>query len=166
IKLYPKTITNQGEYLYQNLTFVTVQFLPLLFLFGGIGYKKYTERLATDIPYARARNAHKTAKIRLKQARNYLTENHTKEFYAELAKSIQNYLGNKCNIPPASINQVLIKNELFNKGINDAVINNLVECMEKFDIARFAPGMSCHEEMQEMLKRLEDIIISIEKQME
>ncbi|MBI4652431.1 BatD family protein, partial [Candidatus Desantisbacteria bacterium] len=163
IKSSPNPHGNECDYLYSNPAFITIQILPLLLLFGIIGYRKSSEKMETDIRFARAKKAHKFAKNQLKQAGKFLEENRAREYYAELTRTIQNYLGNKLNLPPASITQESVKNELFAKGINDSVINEIISCFDKFDLARFAPCELNLEEMKEMYNSVQNIIISIEK---
>ncbi|MBI5416563.1 protein BatD [Candidatus Poribacteria bacterium] len=165
LKLCVQINQEEAEYVYSNPVFISLQILPLLLLGGIVGYRKYSDELEKNVPFARAKKAQKLAQTRLMQADKYLKDNSVKEFYAELTKSIQSYIGDKLNMPSASVNQQLIKDELFNRGINNSVINELLDCMDKFDMARFAPGKYGHEEMKDMLEKVKNIIISIEKQL-
>ncbi len=166
---YLKSCTNinreEEDYLYQNPIFVTLQIFPLILLGGIIGYKRYVVELEQNVSFARSKKAQKVAINQLSLADKFLKENCSKDFYSELGKTIQNYIGNKINIPHGSVDQNLIKTELFNRGINDAVINELILCLDEIDIGRFAGAQTTQENMHKILNQIKNIIIILESKL-
>jgi hypothetical protein len=118
---------------------------------GGIGWKKRTDKLRGDVAYARrvraARDAHKL----LATATNY----------DEVQHALQNYLGDRLNIPAAGITGSIVDEQLLPRGVNGELAADLKACFETCDTARFAGGsgdtalVATREKVERLIDELE-----------
>ena len=127
--------------------------MPVLALLGGIGWKKRTDKFRGDIAYARRVRAARDARKLLAAATNY----------DEIQHALQNYLGDRLNIPAAGITASIVDEELLPRGVNGELATDLKACFEVCDTARFAgrsadTGMSAtQEKAQRLIDELEKI---------
>ncbi|MFQ6002462.1 MAG: BatD family protein [Candidatus Zixiibacteriota bacterium] len=163
IKLSESQLKDQGDDLYKNPLFLLFQVIPLLAFVVAWRYQKHQEKINSDIGYARTRRAHRFAKKRLGQAKKLIATEKSKEFYAEAAKSMIGYVGDKLNLPAYGLTKDRIELELSNRGIEKEKIDNLLKLLDSCDYARFAPGSSEVEEMKRFLSLVEKAIVDLEK---
>ncbi|HXI84416.1 MAG TPA: BatD family protein [Verrucomicrobiae bacterium] len=111
-------------------TFWALNTMPVLALLGGIGWKKRTDKFRGNIAYARRVRAAKDARKLLAIAANY----------DEVQHALQNYLGDRLNIPAAGITASIVEEQLLPRGVNGELAADLKACFEACDTARFAGG--------------------------
>jgi len=164
---YLKTKTpklSRGETdLYKKPWFIALQLLPLLALGFTWRYRNHLEKLQTDVSYVRNKRAAKLAKKRLETASRLLTENNGKEFYAEIAKATLGYLGDKLNLPPASLSKEDIQQELALKKFDEQQINRVIEISDACDFARFAAASYEKIEMESFYQKTSQTLIALEE---
>ena len=133
-------------------TFWALNVMPVLALCGGIGWKRRTDRLRGDVAYARrtraARNAHKL----LASATSY----------DEVQRALQNYLGDRLNIPAGGITASIVDEQLAPRGVNGELAAQAKACFESCDTARFAGG-GTDAGVPETRKAVEQLIDELEK---
>ncbi len=153
LKTKVKKLGKKETLLYQKPWFVALQLLPLLGLGFTWRYKNHLDKLQTDVVYLRNRRASKLAKKRLETANRLLAENKRKEFYAEIARAILGYLGDRLNLPPASLTKEDLGRELVFKKFDNNYINQVLELLDTCDFARFAPASYERSEMESFYQR-------------
>ena len=133
--------------------FWTLNTMPVLALLGGIVWKKRTDKLRGDIAYARRLRAARDARKLLAAAANY----------DEVQHALQNYLGDRLNIPAAGITASIVEEQLLPRGVSSELAANLKECFESCDTARFAGGSggptlaATREKVERLIDDLEKI---------
>jgi hypothetical protein len=136
-------------------TFWTLNTMPVLALLGGIGWKKRTDKLRGDIAYARRVRAARDARKLLATATNY----------DETQRALQNYLGDRLNIPAAGITASIVEEQLLPRGLNNELAADLKACFETCDTARFAGGSAgttptaTREKVERLIDELEKIYL-------
>jgi BatD DUF11 like domain len=133
-------------------TFWTLNTMPVLALLGGIGWKKRTDKLRGDVAYARRVRAARDARKLLAGATNY----------DEVHHALQNYLGDRLNVPTAGITASIVPEELLPRGVNSELATDLKACFEACDTARFAGG-SADTSMTGTREKVERLIDELEK---
>jgi BatD DUF11 like domain len=134
-------------------TFWTLNTMPVLALLGGIGWKRRTDKLRGDIAYARRLRAAREARKLLADAKSY----------DEVQRALQNYLGDRLNIPAAGITASIVEEQLLPRGISSELATGLRECFEACDTARFAGGSAgaaiaaTREKVDRLIDELEKI---------
>jgi len=142
---------------------MALQLLPLLALGFTWRYRNHLEKLQTDVSYVRNKRAAKVAQKRLEAANRLLAENKGKEFYAEIAKAILGYLGDRLNLPPASLSKEDILQELTLKRFDEQQINQVIEILDSCDFARFAPASYEKLEMENFYLKASQSLIALEE---
>ncbi len=136
---------------YATLPFWALNLMPVLALFGGIGWKRRTDKLRGDVAYARRARAARNARKLLAVATSY----------DEVQRALQNYLGDRLNIPAAGITASVVDEQLVPRGVNGELATQARACFEACDTARFAGGATdggvpeTREQMERLINELE-----------
>jgi len=152
-----QSVSNRG-------VFWVILFLPWIAIASALFYRKHLDRLHGDVAYARDRRASRAAKKRLYVARAYLQTSKQKEFYAEIAKTLIGYLGDKLNIAEAGLMKDDAKKQLQDRGVGDETITMYFDLLNTCDMKRFSPTNANEEEMRAFYKKSERALIKIEKE--
>ena len=132
--------------------FWVLNITPVLALFGGIGWKRRSDRLRGDIAYARRTRAAKNARRLLASATSY----------DEVQRALQNYLGDRLNIPAGGITASIVDEQLVPRGVNSELAAQVRACFEACDTARFAGG-GTDAGVQGTRETVEQLIDELEK---
>jgi hypothetical protein len=133
-------------------TFWALNTMPVLALLGGIGWKKRSDKFRGDVAYARRVRAARDARKLLVAATNY----------DEVQHAMQNYLGDRLNIPAAGITASIAEEQLLPRGVNGELAADLKACFEICDTARFAGG-SANTSLAATRENVERLIDELEK---
>jgi len=148
IKDFAGRFNKADTYLYQNKQFLLFHVIPLLIYISTlVTYTRY-QKLKSDIKYARNKFAYKKAIKNFKTAKNLMDANKAEEFYACLYMSVQEYLGDKLNLPPGGITAGIADTILKKKGVDRQGLLMVKSFFHDSDIARFTPA---HSELKNML---------------
>jgi len=119
-----------GVAFYGTATFWALNVTPLLALLGTVGWKRRTDRLRGDVAYARRTRAAKNARRLLTSATSY----------DEIQHALQQYLGDRLNIPIGGITASVVDEQLVPRGVNGELAAQAKACFAACDTARFAGG--------------------------
>lgn len=136
---------------------------PLILLSGLVIWKKRSEKLSSNLQLLKYQRAQKMAKSRLKKAKALLSENHRAEFYAEISKALYGYLEDKLHISKADFSLETAVERLKAKEVHQNILDELKNCAEKCEYARFAPQENGVEAMIQIYNDSANVIIEIEK---
>jgi hypothetical protein len=150
IKDEPGLIKRGDGNLYKNKGFLLLQLLPLVGFAGTLVYQRRRDRLATDKTYARQYHAPKKARKRLVQARKLIASGQPQEFCSTIFKTIQEYLGDRFDLPSAGIT-IEIVDSLRSQGIPEEILERLTTFFEGCDRMRFAQSDMSEQDMSEIL---------------
>jgi hypothetical protein len=148
----------KGRRLYRDKTFLLLQLLPLfLYLSTAFLYKRH-RRFKEDIRYARAKYAQKKAKIGLRQAYSVLNSGNAEKFYASIFECIQEYFGNKFNLPQAGITSDSVEKLLKFRNIQTSIIIQVRGFFDRCYLAKFTPYKYEKKDMLDMFETAKMII--------
>lgn len=148
---------------YKNSLFYVVLILPLLGLFAGFGYRKHLDKLSSNVAYARSRKANQMALKRLKQANKEMQAGKAREFFSEISKALMGFIGDKLNVSSAGLITEQVKEMLHERGIDDAIATEYLNCLQMCDFQRFAPSDSNNHQMKEFFDQAKKAIINLDK---
>ena len=162
-----KTETNdlfikQGILLF-NYKFWLMAIIPFVLLIGILVWQKKQNKLSGDIRSLRYNKAQKVSKARLKKAKKLLHTKNELDFYSEISLALFGYLEDKLHLSKAEFSLDLAEQVLKEKGINDDLITELRQSVEKCEFIRFAPEKGGADAMNDMFKKSTEVIINIEK---
>lgn len=141
-------------------------FFQVLFLLAfGAFYFSYRkrERIRTDRGYARLLKAPKKARKGLQKAKGYLAKNDTLKFYDAIHQTLEEYLGNKFNLPKGSVTSKDIEKRLSSLGCDEDMLNKLKDVFAKCEMARYASSISEEQDHEKVLEEVRRIIDYVEK---
>ena len=157
-------LKRKGVYLYKNRLFLFIQVLPLvIFIFLSIIHKR-TEKLRTDLRYARSLRAYKKAKQGIKKAKHLLNREKTREFYDSILKTLKEYLGNKLHIAHGGITSGIVDGVLRHKAMNKEILKTLDDIFKECDIARYALSEQSNDKAEELFQKVKKVIKLLEKE--
>ena len=139
IRIAPPSFRVIGRSLFRTAGFWTVVVLPLLALAGAVAVRRHQDRLAGDVAYARSRRASRVARRRLALAESLCSPDRHREFHAEVGRAMQGFLGDKLNVAEAGLIHDDIRAALAARGVEAAVVDACLDCLERCDRQRFAP---------------------------
>lgn len=126
----------------------------------GVGLGTRRRKMQLDPGYARRSGARKAAYSGLKRGAKLLHENRLTEFYALLYQILLSYVGDRFNIETSALTGGELKDELQKKGVDSAVVEDLLNTVNLCQIARFSPGMvECNA--QELLQKARTFLSKI-----
>lgn len=147
--------------LYKNKGFLALQLLPLLGFVGVVIYQRRRERFATDRTYARQYHAPKKAKKGLAQAQKLMESGQVGEFCSTIFRTMQEYLGNRFDLPVAGITMEIVDN-LRSQGFAEDILEKLTAFFQSCDMMRFAQSDMSENEMNAILDLATDSIRLLE----
>ena len=151
IRIAAPTFRARGGSLFRSAGFWAVAVLPLVALAGAVAVRRHRDRLAGDVAWARSRRASKVARRRLARAESLCSPDRHREFHAEVGRAMQGFLGDKLNVAEAGLIRDEIRAALSARGVEVAVVDVYLDCLERCDRERFAPTEPDAAAMQAML---------------
>lgn len=136
--------------------------LPILFVGGVYGYRRYANKLATDTAYARNRKAHPLARKHLKHAEALLQKDEPRAFYEELERAVLGFVGNRMNIAELGMTRPQLDATLHAAGLSEEIRLDLQDLLGACDQARFAPNRPTTAQMETSLDKAHNLIISLD----
>jgi len=158
IKDLSGSFNRKGSYLYNNKKFLISQSIPLFLYVSLLLIYKRRERFQNDIRYARIKIAGKQAKNALKKARSLLNESSVEEFYVAIFECLQEYFGNKFNLPSAGITLDIVEHVLRPKNFDQNIITKVSAFFNDCDIAKFTPYRYKEKDMLRSFNQAKEII--------
>jgi hypothetical protein len=155
------TVNFGGGHLYNNKGFLILQLLPLIGFLGVVIYQRRREKFANDKSYARQYNAPKKAKKGLAKAQGLAESGLTQEFCSVIFKTMQEYLGDRFDLPVAGIT-VDVVGDLRERGISEEILEKITAFFGSCDRARFTQSRADEREMKDMLNLAGEIIQALE----
>lgn len=108
----------------------------------------------------RMRHADKMAVQRLRMAERYMNEANRHAFYEEMLRAMWGYIGDKFNIPVASLTKEKIREELYRRNVAEATAEQFCEVISRSEEAQYAPSAS--GEMTDIYAEAVEVISKIE----
>lgn len=155
-------IKPKGYLIIETPLYLIVNGIPVLTLIGFVIYRKRREKYASNISFARARQAGKIAKKRLAKAKSLAKPDKGIEFFTEINIALTSYIADKLNISPHGLTTDQIKTLLLNKSADDNLINGISDTLKKCDFARFAPSSITQTDIDDVLAATEQHMIKLE----
>jgi hypothetical protein len=135
---------------YGTAGFWAVNLVPVFGLFGVILWKRRIDKLTGDIAYARRSRAAKNALKILANATGY----------DQVQQALQQYLGDRLNIPAAGITASVVTEKLLPRGLAPEIGHRITDCFETCDSARFAGSVTT--DLTALRTRVEQLIHELE----
>jgi len=143
--------------------FWMVALLPLVGIAGAIGLRRHRDLLEGDVAYARGRRASRLARKRLAEARRLAAGGDSRAFHAEVARALRGLAADRLNLPEAGLQSADMVERLAARGVAEATIAEVRECLEHCDRQRFAPQPSDQQEKSRFLERVGALMTTLDR---
>ena len=143
-------------------------FWPLLAL-GPFGLAvllvsdKARRLLTSDPSQQRVRGARGAARKRLRGAEALVAGGEADSFYAEIARALTGYLGDKQGVVAAGLNRDELSQALLARGHAAETVRRLLTVLDECDRARFSPGARETVARQAMLSRADKLLEELDR---
>jgi len=136
--------------------------LPFLIFVSILTIKKRQDKLNGNVQLVKYQKAEKNARARLKNAKKALDENDISKFHNEISKAIAGYLEDKLNLQKADFTQDKALGLLKNKNVNDSLIDEVKEILDRCEFIRFAPQLGDQIQSGELHEKTVKVIVNLE----
>ncbi|MDQ6632687.1 MAG: BatD family protein, partial [Verrucomicrobiota bacterium] len=131
--------------LIQQPLFLILSSIAPLFWIGSTIIRKQKEKLANNPKLRRHREVARIVEKGLQDLRRLAAENKTEEFFALVFRLLQEKIGERLDLPAASITESILEDELKPRGLNPATLASLHELFQNCNQARYAPQRTSQE---------------------
>lgn len=128
--------TTASKPLYQKTWIWILILFPILSTAVAYGFKKYNDRMNTDVAFYRSRNATEKAQKTLAEAENVTS---VKEGYYLIEKALVQFITDKLNLPPAGLSHQDIIQEVEKFG-EPEISTELKRLLTKCETIAYAPN--------------------------
>jgi hypothetical protein len=126
--------------LWTSTGFWLAQLLPIVGFAAVLLIARHQERVRADQGYARLRRSASESRRRLKAARHHLEQGDARAFCGAVTEALVGYVADRTNVPAPALTVDGVGELLTSRGVDAAVVANLVACLERCNFGRFAPG--------------------------
>ena len=148
---------------HRSTLFAALLVVPVIVNVGLLLLVRRREHNLVNAGVVRGRRAPGFARRRLKQARQLLQPDKSREFHAEVAHALTGYLGDKLGVAASGLTHGRIEDLLFARGVDDTLRSDVRRCLERCDYAGFAPVAPGLLEMKELAGTAEQTIVRLER---
>lgn len=140
IKTGDLQLAKEDFYFFSSWKHYALLALPLLCFVGFITLHSTFEKRNSDIVAVKERKAAKLARKHLAKAEVFKTQNNKDGFYQEVFVALNNYIGNKLNIPVSELSKENIRVQLTKRNVRIETIIKLIDTLNDCEVARYAPS--------------------------
>lgn len=145
-------VLTQQELTWGVSTMAAIALPPLAFAAAWIGRRR-TERLRTDVGFARGRRARRNAVSRIGKADG----NSSKETAAAVGSAISQYVADRCNLPSGGMTRAAVIETLGGRSVNAGLIGEVNSLLEECESIHYAgAGSRTAAELREAALRCID----------
>ncbi|MFH1553220.1 MAG: BatD family protein [Candidatus Omnitrophota bacterium] len=156
-------LRQKRRFLYNSWLFWAGQVAPLaLFAVFYVNHRK-KERMIRDKGYARFLRAPRKARKGLIKAKAQLNKEDVLPFYDITFKTLQEYLGDRFNLPKGTVTNQVIEERLRPVEYDKGILEMLHDVFSRCEMARYASFVPGGHEEEEMLEKVKRIIDYMEK---
>lgn len=132
-----------------------------LVLIGLIVIYRRHIRLEADVVGRKLAKASRVATKRLKAARGFMDRHENDKFYAALSGALWGYMSDKLSIPASQLTRENISSKLEAYGVSEDKIKDVLDVLDRCEMARFTPTHS-DDEVAELYSKATQVINNIE----
>lgn len=137
--------------------------MPFLLLITLSIVQARRERIRTDSIYAGRLRAFKLHRRAFRNLRKHIKSGDRRAFYDALFGIMQDYLGNRLNIPTAGITYEVIEAAVASSDVDPDIMRKLRGLFTACDMAKFAQVPATEMKVEDDLKELKEIMLYFER---
>jgi hypothetical protein len=150
---------NRQDYIVYGLVFM----LPGLAFLTIFSIRMHRLRYEKDASLLRSKNAYKKALMSLKRSSSALKNGQQAKFYAEISRTLKEYLGDKLNLPGAALTPQEAGIKLEAAAPDGKLIEQFKQLMEQCESCQFGSVSTDHTECQAVYKNAKQLLKQLER---
>ena len=139
--------------------------LPLSVLVGAALFRRHRNRILGDAAYARLRRASRAVRKRFAQAHALVRKDSSKAFYAEVARAMSGFLGDKLNVAETGMLSTDLQRLVRERNVREETVSEYFDCLSVCDLKRFSPADTDEREMRGFLEKAEKAVGQMEREL-
>ncbi|HRR07281.1 MAG TPA: BatD family protein [Rhodothermales bacterium] len=155
-------ITRTSAPLHRQWWPLVVFLLPIAGLLALVYYRRLSDRMQTDVAFARTRTAQSEAQKHLHVAQKLMEQGQPKAFYDEVARAVTGFLGDRLNIPEKGMLRMALLEKMTEAGMESGLRSDMNRLLDTSDAVRFSPILPTPEIMQSSFEEAVSLIERIE----
>jgi hypothetical protein len=140
--------------------FLAAQSIPLLAFLGAVAWRRRGESLASNPRLRRKRAVAQIVREGVNDLRSQAAANDSDAFFATVFRLLQEQLGERLDVPAASITEAVIDERLRPRGVQESTLTALHELFQTCNLARYAPVQSS-QELAAIIPKVESTLRSL-----
>lgn len=137
--------------------------IPFSLFAGGLfAYKKHISA-NSNLTLVKERKAAKMAKKQLVLAEKHMALNNKELFFNETLNALNNYIGNKFNLPVADLSKDKISEMLLNRQVSANTTKQTIDLLNTCEFAKYAPS-AVTGDLKQVYQNSIELISQIEEQ--
>ncbi len=140
IKMGRKADRHTGVNFFATAPYFALYLGLLALALVGIAVYRHLVKESSNTVKRRRKKAGKAAAKRLRRASELLSQSRAEDFYDEVMRALWGYVGDKLNLPAASLSKDNVGEQLRSRNVDEADIAQFLQTLEECEFARFAPG--------------------------
>jgi len=157
IKPRPGMLAQAGSPWVLQPWFLWLQVAPIALWAAVLAWRKRAEAFARNPRLRREREVAQLVREGLLELRRSAAENKSEEFFACLARLLQEQIGERLDLPASAITEAVIEEHLQPRGVPKTLLAPLQELFHICNLARYAPIKSS-QELTALIPRLESVL--------
>ncbi|MCK9244044.1 MAG: BatD family protein [Candidatus Marinimicrobia bacterium] len=148
---------------FSEIWFWLLNGISLSILLGAVGLRWWTDKLQSNLAFARRRQAWPRWQTRLRSMQTMLVEAKEEEFFTQLDQAIIGYIADRLVLPIAGLGPREIEQALNQCGIEAELLQKVLSLLKRLNEIRFLPGLAADAEPRTLLTESREIINNLSK---
>lgn len=163
IKLSPGRFTPGGRTIFSSPVFILLNVFPAACFACLLLITRKRERMRSDFAYARRSRAYKRAMRESGKCLSLIAKGSPKEFYSLAETVLSRYIGDRLNLPGASVARDEAVEYMRSLGMEESIVSSAANFYRNCELAQYASKEYEPSDMRKSIEDLNEIIRSIEK---
>ncbi len=121
-----------------SVWFWLLNLIAFLIFISSVGFRWWTDKLETNITFARRRRAWNSAQTKIKEAESIMNSEMDESFYTSLDHAIVGFISDRLGLPKSGIGINEIRDKLGMKNIDSDIVEKVSAFINDLSLARFS----------------------------
>ncbi len=149
--------------IFSEAWFWIVNTFTLIVVLGAVGFHWWTEKMETNVAFARRRKAWSAAQKGLKEAKKVMDVGDKETFFSFLDHAIIGYISDRLGLSTSGVGRQEIEIKLKERNVDVEIIKNTDSLLKRLDLGRFSSGVLSDSDCKSLFEESRNIISSLSK---
>jgi len=149
--------------IFSEAWFWIINTFTLIIVLSAVGFHWWTEKMETNVAFARKRKAWSAAQRRLKEAKKVMDVGNKETFFSFLDHAIIGYISDRLGLSTSGVGRREIEVKLKERNVDVEIIENTDSLLKRLDLERFSSGSLSDSDYNSLFEESQNIISSLSK---